>query len=610
MSYTSIAFQLAHASRASSNSAISLSVLVHYRAPFSTRTGDHAQIRFPRALRGSGHRQCGDPVSCGGYSSASAKLADVNDNPKRQTSLISLQGSAKLRFRSSKVMTCTTRTCRCAREPRAARRLFRRGKRSPTSRQAARHGRMDRIAKTRPITDSRPGLPRRAVHHLAVELSETAKFALPMVLAQGGQIVMMTTDLAFIGRIGPDALAAAALAIRVYLLSFTLGLGLLAAIAPLAAQAFGANKLAVLRRAVRMGMWAAVLLSFPIVAFAFRGEQMLLAFGQPPNTARLAQQYLFGLSWGVAPALCFDVIRSFLGAVNRPKPVLWITLTASPINALVVYLLIHGEFGLPRLELFGAGLATTLVNWAIFLVGLWLATTHPNFRGYRVLAHVWRFDSLSMRQLLVMGMPISIASLTWYGLFSATALLAGSIDTHALAAHQIALQIDRILLTISFGISMAAAVRVGHAVGRNDGPAVKRAGSAAMLLGIAITAILTFAAIAARFEIAKLFLRESADNADATIGLAANLLLVGASMFVTDSLGSIAWGALRGLKDTRVPLLFSFIAYWLIGFPVSYLLSLQTNLGAIGIWIGLSIGASVLAALLVLRFMVVAARLS
>lgn len=468
---------------------------------------------------------------------------------------------------------------------------------------------MDRVAKTRPITDSRPALPQRAVHHLAVELSETAKFALPMVLAQGGQIVMMTTDLAFIGRIGTDALAAAALAIRLYLLSFTFGVGLLAAIAPLAAQAFGANKLAVLRRAVRMGIWVAVLLSFPIVAFAFRGEQMLLAFGQPPNTARLAQQYLFGLSWGVAPALCFDVIRSFLGAVNRPKPVLWITLTASPINALVVYLLIHGKFGLPPLELFGAGLATTLVNWAIFLVGLWL-TTHRSFRDYRVLAHVWRFDWLSMRQLLIMGMPISIATLTGYGLFSATALLAGSINTHALAAHQIALQVERILLTISFGISMAAAVRVGHAVGRNDGPAVKRAGLAAMLLGIAITAILTFAAIAARFEIAKLFLRESADEADATIGLAANLLLVGATMFVTDGLVSIAWGALRGLKDTPIPLLFSFIAYWLIGFPVSYLLSLQTNLGAIGIWIGLSIGTSVLAALLVLRFMVVAARLS
>ncbi|WP_235976726.1 MATE family efflux transporter [Bradyrhizobium archetypum] len=454
-------------------------------------------------------------------------------------------------------------------------------------------------------------MTRRAIgHQLAVELGETAKLAFPMVLTQVAQVAMMTTDLAFIGRIGIEAFAAAALAVRVYLVSFIFGVGLLAPIAPLTAQAFGANNLSLVRRSLRMGLWAALVLSLPIMAVALRGEQLLLGLGQAPDAARLAQQYLFGLTAGVAPALCFQAIRSFMGAVNRPEPVLWITLAAVPVNALLAYLLIYGKLGLPRLELFGAGVATTLVNCGTFLAGLWFATMRPPFRDYHVLAHLWRFDWLRMRQLIVIGAPISIASLIGYGLVSVAALFAGLIGTITLAAHQIALQVSATLFMISFGISMAAAVRVGHAVGRNDGPGIKRAGLAAMLLGIVIVAMLTLGVIAARFEIAELFLDKSVRDTDATIGLAAKLLSVGASYFISDAVQVIAAGSLRGLKDTRVPLLFAGAALGLIGLSFSYVLGLKIGLGAIGIWIGLSIGVTVYAGLLVLRFHLLVNRLA
>ncbi|WFU37094.1 MATE family efflux transporter [Bradyrhizobium brasilense] len=470
---------------------------------------------------------------------------------------------------------------------------------------------MDKMAETKPASASRHALTRRAAaHYFAVELGETAKLALPMVLTQVGQMAMMTTDLAFIGHIGGDTLAAAALASRIYLVSFIFGIGLLAPIAPLVAQAFGAHNMALVRRSLRMGIWSALLLSLPIMVFTLHGEQMLLALGQAPDTARLAQRYLFGLAWGVAPALCFQAIRSFMGAANRPEPVLWITLAAIPINALLVYLLIYGRLGLPRLELFGAGLATTLVNWGAFLVGLWVVTMHRLFRHYHVLAHLWRFDWPLMRLLIVIGLPISIAYLIGYGQFSAATLLAGMISTSALAAHQITLQVATILLIVSSGISTAAAVRVGYAASRNDGPGVKRAGLVAILLGIVVIAILTLAVIAARFEIVELFLGESAGDGDATVALAAKLLLVGASLFITDAVESIAAGSLRGLADTRVPLLFAGLAYWPIGFSFSYVLSFKIGLGAIGIWIGLSIGTAIYAGLLVLRFQILANRLT
>lgn len=470
---------------------------------------------------------------------------------------------------------------------------------------------MQKLAQTKPVLDSRREPTRQvARHNFAVELCETAIVAFPMVLTQIGQIAMMTTDLAFIGRMGVESLAAAALAGRVYLVSFIFGVGLLAAMGSLAAQAFGADNLTMVRRSLRMGLWAEFLLAFPIMAFALRGEQILLALGQAPDESRLAQEYLFGLAWGVAPALWFQAIRNFMGAVNRPKPAFWITLAAIPVNAMLVYVLIYGKFGMPRLGLFGAGLGTTLVNFGTFFAGLWCTTMRHPFRDYHVLAHFWRLDWSLMRQLIQIGTPISTSFLIWYGLSSAATLLAGLISTTALAAHQIALQVTAILFRISFGISMAAAARVGHAAGRNDGPGIKRAGLVAILLGIVIAAILTVAVIAARFEIAEFFLGKSSRDADATIGLIAKLLLVGASFFVTDAAESIAAGALRGLKDTRVLVLFAGTAYWVVGFSLSYVLGLKVGLGAIGIWIGMSVGKAICAAFVVLRFQLLASRLA
>src|ERR1700709_1133995 len=208
---------------------------------------------------------------------------------------------------------------------------------------------------------------------LTLELTETLKLAVPIALTQLGQIAMMTTDLALIGRLGDDAVAAAALAHTVFFAAFTFGMGLVSAVAPLAAQAFGGREPRLVRRALRVGLWAALLISVPMMALPLFGEPILLMLGQAQATAHLAQKYLLGLGWGIAPGLWFLAIRGFMGAVNRPEPGLWITLAALPANALLVWLLIHCAWAAPRLELFGAGLATTIVSFSMFLAGLWFA---------------------------------------------------------------------------------------------------------------------------------------------------------------------------------------------------------------------------------------------
>jgi len=284
-------------------------------------------------------------------------------------------------------------------------------------------------------------------------------------------------------------------------------------------------------------------------------------------------------------------------------------LAAIPANALLVYPLIYGEWGFPRLELFGAGLATTTVNFGTVLASLWFATRRPPFRKYRVLGRIWRIDWRLMRQLVAIGAPISLSFMMEYGMFSSAALLMGLISTTALAAHQVALQVTATLFMVPYGISMAATVRVGHAIGRNDPGAVKRAGLVAILLGIVLVAGFTLAVIAGRFAIARLFFGV-AEDASTTVALTANLLLVGATFFIADGIQTIAAGSLRGLNDTRTPLLFAAISYWLIGFNLACLLGFRTELGAIGVWIGLSVGTAIYATLLILRFRLLASRLA
>ncbi|MFA6267989.1 MAG: MATE family efflux transporter [Pseudolabrys sp.] len=452
------------------------------------------------------------------------------------------------------------------------------------------------------------GIAAPARNPATAEFIETLRLALPIALTQLGQIAMMTTDLALIGRLGDNAVAAASLAHTVFFVAFVIGMGLVSAVAPLAAQAFGARQPRTVRRALRVGLWAALMLCVPMSLLPLFGEQILLALGQAPDNARLAQHYLLGLTPGMAPALCFMAIRNFMGAVNRPEPGLWITLAAIPANAVLGYALIHGHWGMPKLELLGAGVATTTVNFGMCAAALWFAIRQRPFKKFQVLERFWLIDWPLMRQLVVIGGPIAMSFLLEYGLFSAAGLLMGVISTTALAAHQIALQIAAILFMVPFGIGMAATVRVGQALGRGDTTGIRRAGVVATILGIVFMTVMTLVVILGRFEVAGFFFGETRQGM-AAVELAAMLMMVGATFFIADGIQTVAAGALRGLSDTRIPLLLAAISYWVIGFPAAYGLAFWTGLGAVGVWIGLSIGTGIYAVLLMLRFRALTRRL-
>jgi MATE family multidrug resistance protein len=449
--------------------------------------------------------------------------------------------------------------------------------------------------------------PGRAGHWRA-EIAETLRLAAPMALTQLGQIAMMTTDLVLIGRLGDAALAGAALAHTVLFAAFTIGMGLVSAVAPLAAQAYGARDPRMVRRALRVGLWCVGLLGVPMTLMQFQGEAILLALGQAPETAALAGRYLTGMAWVIIPGWTFIALRSFMGAVNRPEPALWITLAAIPVNAALAYGLIFGAFGLPALDMLGAGLATAIVNAGMCAAAVAIAIARPPFRRYRILGRFWRPDWRLLAKLAAIGLPISGALLLEYGLFAAAALLMGRIGTAAVAAHQIALQVAAIMYMVPFGIATAATVRVGQAVGRRDAAATRRAGFAALALGVSFMGAVTLIVAATRHAIPIAFLGSEAPQSVETAALAATLLVLGASFFITDGAQTVAAGALRGLNDTRMPLLFSGLSFWAVGFLSSLWLGFGAGLGAIGVWIGLSLGTAVYAGLLLWRFQSLTAR--
>lgn len=434
------------------------------------------------------------------------------------------------------------------------------------------------------------------------ELIETVKLAMPIAFTQLGAIAMMTTDLALIGRLGDAAIAAAALAHTVFFAAFMLGMGAVSAVAPLVAQAFGARKPRLIRRSLRVGLWIAVIIAVPMTIGLLFGEPLLIALGQKPEPAALAQRYLDGITWSLIPAWWFIAIRSFMGSVNRPQPGLWITLAAIPANGLLAWALIYGHFGLPELDLMGAGLATTIVNTCMCIAAFWFIHTQRPFRKFRPLGHLLRPDLELMKRLIVVGAPMSGSFLLEYGLFASAALLMGQIGTTELAAHQIALQVAAIVFMVPFGIGMAATVRVGQAVGRGDRDATRLSGFVAIVLGAIFMVAMTVLVILGRSQIAGIFLGpETPDNA-ATVQMIGLLLIVGTTFFIADGIQTVAAGALRGLNDTRVPMIFAFISFWLVGFATSWTLAFPAQLGAVGVWIGFSVGLVVYATLLIWRF--------
>ena len=435
------------------------------------------------------------------------------------------------------------------------------------------------------------------------ELRATLTLAWPLILANLTQQLIQATDVLLMGRLGASQLAAATLALN---LTFTFNLllfGLITASSPMIATALGQRFNAVrdVRRTFRAGLWLIALTIPPYWLLLWHVGAMMRAFGISQELAGQGQTFLRAYMWCAAPWLTFQLLRNFVSALERPRVVLWLSLAGIAVNAVLSWSLIFGHLGLPRLGLVGGGLGSTL-TWLILCGALILVTAiDRSFRRFHLFGHWWRFDAQRILAMVRLGGPIGLTMALEMGVFALAAYFMGWIGAPAVAAHAVALQLAALTFMVPLGLGQAATVRVGLAFGRRDPAGITRAGWTAWTIGVGFMGAMALLMWSIPRELIALFLNDVPANA-MVIALAVSFLRVAAAFQLVDGAQVIGAGMLRGLHDTRWPLLFALVGYWVVGLGIGFWLAFARDWKGVGIWVGLASGLAAVAALMLARW--------
>lgn len=427
-----------------------------------------------------------------------------------------------------------------------------------------------------------------AVLTLQSHLRRIAALGLPLIGSQLAQYAIQLTDTLMLGRYAIDALAAQVLASSLFATFLLMGSGFAFAVLPIIAAAAVRGETRQVRRVTRMALWLSIgfgACCMPIFVLAgpiFRG------LGQSEAIAAAGGDYLALQGWSIFPALGIMVLRSFLSALDRARIVLWTTLLAVAVNAAANYVLIFGNLGAPEMGLVGAAWASLLSTAAAFAaIAVYAARAFP---GYEVFRNPLRPDPEALGRVLRLGWPIGLTILAEVGLFTAASVMMGWIDAVALAAHGIAMQIITAIFMVHVGLSQVATIRVGNALGSGDGAELRR--GAASVLGVsmlvALLTILLFLAMPQPLVAA--FLGRDEPSRAEVLSLGVKLLAAAAVFQLMDALQVMTLALLRGVEDTRVPMIVSVFSYWAVGAPMAWLLGFPAGLGGVGIWLGLACG--------------------
>ncbi len=426
------------------------------------------------------------------------------------------------------------------------------------------------------------------------DFAELLRLASPIVAIQIGLMAMGTVDTIMVGQVSPLALAAVALG-NLYVIGWSMfGMGVLLALDPLVSQALGANDNQAVQRAIQRGLLLAGLLTIPTTAVFFAVTPFLKLVGQPAEVIPLAAGYVYRTAFALFPFFAFVVLRQSLQAHRLTKPIVITILIANVINAFLNYALIFGNFGFPELGVFGSAWATLVSRW--FMTILLLILGWHSLRAHLTGLADRVFALAPIRRMLHIGVPIGGQMALEWGAFATIALLMGWLGVNYVAAHQIALNLASITYMVPVGVSSAAAVLVGHAVGRGDMPALRRTCIAALILGAGFMSCTAVVFIVAPRVFAQLFTRS-----DEVLRIATLLLPIAGVFQVFDGIQAVSLGLLRGLGDTRLPIIASIVGFWCLGLPASLWLAFRTDLGAVGLWWGVVVGLAIVAVFLVLR---------
>ena len=437
---------------------------------------------------------------------------------------------------------------------------------------------------------------------LRSHLAATLVLGLPLVGTHVARMLIGVTDTVIIGRFGVDPLAALVLATSTFFILQMLGSGFALALMGVISTARAQGDDTQVRRATRMALWLGAIHSALMLPVLWVSGPILIALGQQPEVAMLAQDWLRVMAFAMPAALGGMALNGFLAALGRPNAVLLTTLAGLPVNAALNWVLVFGHWGMPPLGVTGSAIASLIVNWLQLAALAAASVLLPEARPFSLLQRLWRPDWTAGRSLFALGMPIGLTLVAETGMFTGANVMMGWFGAEALAAHGIALQIAALTFMVHLGISNAATIRVGTAQGNGDRPGLRLAALAAIILSAAFALVPMTAFLAVPEVLTGFYLNPSDPRAPAIVALAASLMVYAGLFQLVDAMQAIALGLLRGVQDTRIPMLLAVVSYWLVGLPAGWAFAYPLGMGPPGLWLGLLVGLAVAAGLLMARF--------
>ena len=431
------------------------------------------------------------------------------------------------------------------------------------------------------------------------EFKETIKLAYPVIIGQLGHMMMGVVDSLMVGHIGAAPLAASSIAHGIFMIFMIFGIGLSMAISPLTAMSVGAKKYKDCGIVFRQGLLVNVIAGIGLTIAIIYGADIIRYLDQPEEIVDQGVAYMQILAYSVIPVMVFQTYKQFSEGLSLMRPAMVITLLANLVNIFANWVLIYGNLGMPALHLRGAGWATFSTRLLMSISFILFVYFSTRYKPYDPTLHYRRIDFSMIRKILKIGIPGGLQYFFEVGAFVGSAIIIGWLGTNELAAHQIAINLASISFMVALGISAAATIRVGNAVGRDDKPGVRKAGISAFLLTASVMGSFGIIFIVFRWFLPTFYIEEQA-----VIEIAASLLVIAALFQLSDGTQAVGIGLLRGLADAKVPMLFTFIAYWIVGLPGGYLLGFTFDYGVQGIWFALFIALTVSATLLSVRFMI------
>ncbi len=436
------------------------------------------------------------------------------------------------------------------------------------------------------------------------EFNKNLKIAYPIMLGQLGHVLVGLADNLMVGKLGAASLASVSLANGLMFMFLSLGIGFSFSITPLIAEADGEKNVRKGKTIFQHGIFITIILGFLICLLMLASQQLMYYMKQPTEVVELAKPYYQVIAYSMVPVMVFQGFKQFADGLSLTKYAMQAALIANVINVFFNYVLIYGKLGFPELGVVGSAIGTLISRFIMVGFMIYIIKTRKEFAPFVEQFSFKNIKKKILKEIYKLGYPTALQMWFEVTLFAAGIFIAGSIGTNSQAANQIALNLASMTFMIAVGLGVTATIRVGNQKGLQNFKELRRIAISIFLLMVIIDVIFAIAFIAFKSILPTFYV----DNIE-VIGVAKTLIIIAGFFQLSDGIQVVVLGALRGLQDVKIPMAITFIAYWLIGFPICYYLALHTSLKSEGIWIGLLISLTASAVMLYLRFNILTKKL-